>query len=131
MLSDSTILAALPARDLERARRFYRDMLDLEPTAETRQGLIYQAGDGTRFLLFPSAGAPSGSHTQVTFLVNDLQTEVEDLKANGVVFEEYDLPDLKTVAGMVTTRSLDAAWFKDSEGNLLNLVQMDRAAEGR
>ena len=131
MLSDATILSALPARDLERARRFYRDMLELEPTDETWQGLIYQGREGTGFLLFPSAGEPSGSHTQVTFLVNDLQTEVEDLKANGVVFEEYDLPDLKTVAGMATTRSLDAAWFKDSEGNLLNLVQMDRAAEGR
>jgi catechol 2,3-dioxygenase-like lactoylglutathione lyase family enzyme len=106
MLSDSTILTALPARDLERARRSYRDMLDVEPTAETRQGLIYQGREGTRFLLFPSAGAPSGSHTQIAFLVIDLQTEVEDLKANGVVFEEYDLPDLKTVAGMVTTRSL-------------------------
>ncbi len=125
MLSDAQAVAALPANDLDRAKRFYREMLSLQPVEETAQGLIFRCGDSSRFLLFPSAGGSSGTHTQLTFLVRDLQAEVEDLKANGVAFEEYERPDLRTVASIATTKSVEAAWFKDSEGNLLSLVQRD------
>jgi hypothetical protein len=83
---------------------------------------MYASG-GIQFLVFPSGGVASGSHTQIGWNVSDFEAEVRALKARGVVFEEYDYPTLKTVGGIATTPDGKAAWFKDSEGNLLGIVQ--------
>ena len=128
MLTDRPIHTPLPATDLERARRFYAEKLGLTPEAvlpDTRDGLFYRCGKGTRFLLFPSPNASSGTHTQMTWNTNDIEADVAALKARGVVFEEYDLPDLKTVNSVATIGQSKGAWFKDSEGNLLALGQFD------
>ena len=85
--------------------------------------VFYRCGD-TRFLVFPSQGAGSGQHTQMSWTVDNIEAEVADLKARGVVFEEYDMPYLKTVNSVATTGPVKAAWFKDSEGNLLALAQL-------
>ncbi len=70
-------------------------------------------------------GTASGTHTQVAWTTHAIEAEVADLKGRGVVFEEYDTPDLKTVQSVATIGPSKAAWFKDSEGNLLALVQFD------
>jgi catechol 2,3-dioxygenase-like lactoylglutathione lyase family enzyme len=131
MLRNSNVSTRLPARDLERARTFYAEKLGLEPIEERPGGLRYNCGSG-HFSLFQSAGVPSGEHTQMAWEVDDLDTVVEELRRRGVVFEDVDLPDLKTVngiaevvgnypsAGGVGER---AAWFRDSEGNLLGIGQ--------
>ncbi len=124
MLSDARVHAALPATDLERARRFYADKLGLTPAEENPGGLFFNGADGTRFLVFPSQGKASGQHTQIGFLVRDIAAEVADLKTRGVVFEEYDLPDFKTIGGIAEVGPSRAAWFKDSEGNLIGIVEM-------
>jgi catechol 2,3-dioxygenase-like lactoylglutathione lyase family enzyme len=123
MLADCPIHATLPAADLERAKRFYAEKLGLTPESELPDGLFYRCGGNTRFLLFPSQGAASGAHTQMTWTTNDIEAEVAVLKARGVVFEEYDTPDLKTVNSVATIAQSKGAWFKDSEGNLLALGQ--------
>jgi catechol 2,3-dioxygenase-like lactoylglutathione lyase family enzyme len=123
MLSDARVHAALPATDLERARRFYADKLGLTPADENAGGLFYDGAGGTRFLVFPTQGKASGEHTQVGFLVDDIDAEVADLRARGVVFEEYDLPGFKTVDGIAEAGPTRGAWLKDSEGNLLGIVQ--------
>jgi catechol 2,3-dioxygenase-like lactoylglutathione lyase family enzyme len=123
MLTDRPIHATLPATDLERAKRFYTEKLGLSPEREAAEGIFFHCGEGTRFLVFPSGGTASGSHTQMGWTVEDIEAEVADLKARGVFFEEYDTPYLKTVESVATTGSIKAAWFKDSEGNLLGLVQ--------
>ena len=123
MLKKARVQATLPAQDLPRARSFYSTKLGLEPVEEAAGGLTYECG-GTRFLLFPSQGRPSGAHTQIGFGVENIEGEVNDLKKRGLVFEEYDVPGLKTVNGIATMGVLKAAWFKDSEGNLLGVVQM-------
>jgi len=123
MLKKARAQATLPAQDLSRARSFYSTKLGLEPVEEAPRGLTYECG-GTRFLLFPSQGRPSGTHTQVGFGVENIETEVGELKKRGLVFEEYDSPGLKTVNSVATMGSVKAAWFKDSEGNLLGVVQM-------
>ena len=125
MLSELPIHAALPVTDMERARRFYAEKLGLVPEVELPDGLFYRCGSGTRFLLFPSQGAGSGSHTQMTWNTDDIEAEVAALQGRGVVFEQYDTPELKTVNGVATIAESKGAWFKDSEGNLLALGEFD------
>jgi len=131
MLGNSDVATRLPARDLERARRFYADKLGLEPVEARPGGLLYRCGGGS-FALFESAGAAAGTHTQVGWEVDDLVATVAALRARGVVFEEYDLPGLTTVGGIAEVAGNypskggvgeRAAWFKDSEGNLLGIGQ--------
>lgn len=127
MLTDLHMYATLPATDLERARRFYAEKLGLTPESELPGGLWYRCGRYTRFSLFASQGEASGTHTQALWLVEDVESEVAALKARGVVFEEYDLPFLKTINSIATIGPNKGAWFKDSEGNLLSLAQFDEA----
>jgi catechol 2,3-dioxygenase-like lactoylglutathione lyase family enzyme len=128
MLKDARIHTTLPAADLARARAWYAEKLGLTPVDEQPAGLFYECAGGTRFLLFPSSGRPSGSHTQIGFSVADIVAEVRDLRARGVVFEEYDFPGLKTVDGIADTGPVRSAWFKDSEGNLAGIVQLPAGA---
>jgi len=123
MLTNSPIYASLPAADLERAKRFYAEKLGLTPESELPGGLLYRCGKDSRFSVFPSEGEASGTHTQAIWLVEDVESEVAALKDRGIVFEEYDLPSLSTVNSIATIGPNKGAWFKDSEGNLLSLVQ--------
>ena len=123
MLANHPIHTALPVIDLERVRRFYAEKLGLTPESEMLGGLFYRCGENSRFLLFPSQGKALGSHTQASWIVDDIEAEVAALKARGVIFEEYDTPSLSTVQGIAITGPAKGAWFKDSEGNLLGLVQ--------
>ena len=119
MAVNGRVLGTLPASDLARAKDFYTQNLGLKPVSETSEGLIYECGANTRILLFPSAGHASGDHTQAVFEVDDVPAQVADMRAHGVVFEEYDLPDMKTEDGVVMQGSIKSAFFKDSEGNLI------------
>jgi len=110
--------AKLPAQDVERARRFYRDHLGVEPFAETDCHLYYDVA-GTRFMIFRSSGAPSGTHDQFGFVVTDLADRVDALSRGGVSFVDNPL----TTGHIAEFGPLRAAWFKDSEGNLLNLIE--------
>src|SRR5262249_16412765 len=108
----------------------YSEKLGLEPVEERPGGLCYRCGGGY-FVLFESAGAASGNHTQMAWEVADIESAVASLRARGVVFEEYDPPGLEKVKGIAEMRGKygskgggeRAAWFKDSEGNLLGLGQ--------
>jgi catechol 2,3-dioxygenase-like lactoylglutathione lyase family enzyme len=123
-LSKARVHTTLPASDLERAKTFYAEKLGLTPSTETPAGLFYECADGTRFFLFPSRGTASGTHTQIGFSVANIEAEVAELKARGAVLEEYDLPGFKTEGGIATVGALKSAFLKDSEGNLLGVVQL-------
>ncbi len=120
----------LPTQDLERARAWYAEKLGLEPVEERPGGLLYRIG-GCEFALFASAGASDGSFTQIGLEVADLHAAVAEMRARGVVFEEYDLGTLRTDDGIATiegnypSRGTGeyGAWFKDCEGNLLGVGQ--------
>jgi catechol 2,3-dioxygenase-like lactoylglutathione lyase family enzyme len=130
MLEHSNVATRLPAQDLSRARRFYAEKLGLEPAEERPGGLLYHCGAGS-FALFQSAGAASGTHTQMGWEVEDLAAAMAALRSRGVVFEEYDLPGLETRDGVADIvgnypskgRGERGAWFRDSEGNLLGIGQ--------
>jgi catechol 2,3-dioxygenase-like lactoylglutathione lyase family enzyme len=125
MLEHFDVVATIPAQDLERAKSFYADKLGLKPFEESPEGVYYRCGDG-RFLLFQSSGRASGDHTQMGWYVDDIEAAVTELQARGVVFEEYDFPELKTLNGVAEIEGEKAAWFKDTEGNLLSLGQTVR-----
>ena len=123
MLSDARFETALPCSDLQRAKSFYADRLGLTAADESPAGAFYEGRDGTRFVLFPSSGSASGSHSQMGFMVTDLEAEVADLKQRGVQFEEYNFPGFNKATGIAEVGGTRGAWFKDSEGNLLGLVE--------
>jgi catechol 2,3-dioxygenase-like lactoylglutathione lyase family enzyme len=129
-LERGRVATRLPAQDLERARAFYAEKLGLEPVEEREGGLRYVCAAG-EFALFESVGTASGAHTQMGWEVEDIEATVRELRARGVVFEEYDLPGLKTIDGITEIegnypskgRGERAAWFRDSEGNMLGIGQ--------
>lgn len=131
MLQSSKVAARIPVSNLERAKAFYSDKLGLTPSEERPGGLRYRCGSG-EFSLFQSSGAASGEHTQMAWEVDDIEAAVDELRSRGVAFEEYDLPGLTTVNGIAEVAGNypsrggvgeRAAWFKDSEGNLLAIGQ--------
>jgi catechol 2,3-dioxygenase-like lactoylglutathione lyase family enzyme len=131
MLENSNVSTRIPAQDLERARSFYKDKLGLIPSEERPGGFRYRCGNGF-FSLFESSGKASGDHTQMAWEVDDIVSTVELLRSRGVMFEEYDVPGLKTINGIAevtgnypSSRAAGekAAWFRDSEGNLLGIGQ--------
>src|SRR5262245_14015609 len=129
MLTKSQVATRLPVGDLDRARRFYSEKLGLEPVEERPGGLCYRCG-GSCFALFESAGAASGNHTQMAWEVANIESAVASLRARGVVFEEYDLPGLKTVNGIADLEGdypskcvgERAAWMKACEGSVRGLA---------
>jgi catechol 2,3-dioxygenase-like lactoylglutathione lyase family enzyme len=114
-----------PARDLARARAWYADRLGLTTDQEEAEALLYRNGEDRLFLLVSSPDAGTAQHQLAAWVVEDLDAEVAELHARGVVFEEYDLPGLRTVNGIARTPVGRAAWFKDSEGNALTITQLD------
>ena len=115
--------AKLPAQDVERARVFYRDVLGFEPTRDHESHLFYECG-GSSFLVFPSSGAPSGTHDQLGFVVDDVEEAAAELRSRGVELETYDAPPGCSFRdGIMDYGAVKAAWVKDSEGNLISFAQ--------
>lgn len=127
MLSDARFEARIPTQDLGRARRWYSEKLGLEPSEEREGGLRYVGASGV-FCLFASAGSSDGSFTQMGFYVDDIEATVADLRARGVVFEEYpgSVNGIMEVQGNYPSkgRGERAAWFRDSEGNMLGVAEV-------
>ncbi|MFE0463586.1 VOC family protein [Kitasatospora sp. NPDC058965] len=124
MISQARVGATLPAGDIERARRWYEEKLGLTPVGtDPDGGLRYQTGGGTMFAVFPTGITERAGHTQMAIEAADARAEVAELRARGVVFEEYDQPGLQTVDGLVELGGLVGGWFKDSEGNLIGIFQ--------
>ena len=124
MFKDSNIIAVLPAKDINRAKEFYRDKLGIEPSDSMEEGsLMYRCGQGTGFLVYQTENAGTAKNTQLGWETEDLEREMEELRGRGVVFEDYDFPGLKTENGVATADWGKAAWFLDSEGNILNVSQ--------
>ena len=123
MLADRRVHTTLPTSDVERLRVFYEQTLGFTPFAERPGAVLYQAGDGTRFAISKAGGRPTGAHTQMAFAVPDIKTEVADLRARGVILEEYETP--KTEHGIGRVGAGRAAWFKDPDGNLIGVLQFD------
>ena len=125
MLNTSRVEANIPAADLARAKAFYADKLGLTPTRDMAgASLVYETEGGTTFNLYETAYAGQAGHTIAQWHVDDIEAEVHDLKAKGVVFEVYDMPGVQWDGEIAYLEGLGrAAWFKDSEGNIMCVDQ--------
>lgn len=122
MLGTAPIRAYIPVANVARARKFYEGTLGLQPKEEFAGGVVYECG-GTEVFMYPTGNAGTSKASQAFWQVDDVEKEVADLKARGVVFEEYDFPGLTTKNGIATGGGARTAWFKDTEGNILAVSQ--------
>src|SRR5687767_892442 len=124
MLKDAPVVPYIPATDIKRAREFYERKVGLVPREEVAGGVVYECAGGSWIFLYQSSGAGTSQASQAFWQVQDIETEVAELRSSGVVFEEYDRPGaLKTVNGISEGGGARAAWFKDSEGNIMAIIQ--------
>jgi catechol 2,3-dioxygenase-like lactoylglutathione lyase family enzyme len=120
-LAATQVTCMLPVKDLARARRFYEQGLQLAPLGARPDGkFVYRCG-GTEIALFPKPEGTKAEHTALSFRVADIGKAIAELKGRGIVFDDYDLPDFRTVDHVCVLGSEKAAWFRDPEGNILCL----------
>jgi len=115
----------LPAADLQRARAFYHDKLDLDPDPDqVSEGLLtYHVSPESAFEIYETSNAGTAKNTQMIWMTDDLDAEMSRLRDHGVVFEDYDMPGMKTENGVATMDGMKSAWFRDTEGNFICISQ--------
>jgi len=124
MLTKASVTANIPAADLARARSFYAEALDLKPVTELEEAgmLVYRTDGGTEFSVYQTEYAGQAGHTVAQFHVADVVAEARALQAKGVALETYEMPGVQWDDGIADLGDMGkAAWFKDSEGNILCL----------
>ena len=121
MLQRFPMYAYIPAHDVGRARKFYEGVLGFKPGPELADGVTYEFGGGTACFLYPSPNAGTSRASQAYWQVQDIERVVGELRKRGVRLEEY--PGLKAENGVVTDEGVKAAWFKDTEGNTMALIE--------
>jgi predicted enzyme related to lactoylglutathione lyase len=124
MLAKTTVTTMLPVSDPERARHFYADQLGLHEAGAGSDGTRYfEVADHAALGLRPAPAGVQSPSTVLTFEVSNIESEITDLERRGVHFEDYDTGDYKTVNHIANLGDERAAWFTDSEGNILCLHQ--------
>jgi catechol 2,3-dioxygenase-like lactoylglutathione lyase family enzyme len=121
MLASAPVTTMLPVKDLDRARAFYEGKLGLKPVGLKPDGKFTYDCGGATLALFPKEGGTKADHTAVSFRVADIAASIAELERAGVAFEDYDFPGLKTVGHVCVLGAEKAAWFLDTEGNILCL----------
>ncbi len=124
MLEGATVHTTLPAMDMQRAAEFYTKKVGATPAESGKGGSFFSVGDA-QFSLYPTPNPSRGGHTQMGLRVPDVHAAVAELRSRGIVFEEYDFPGLKTVDGVADVGGASAAWFKDTEDNIIGVVQIN------
>lgn len=126
MLEHFPVHASVAASDMERARTWYKDKLGLEPKmTDPGGGMWFEFAGGTWLYVYGSGAAGTAMNTVAGWTVTDIEAVMNDLRSRGVVFEDYNMPGLKTVNGLATwDGAAKAAWFKDSEGNTFELSEV-------
>jgi catechol 2,3-dioxygenase-like lactoylglutathione lyase family enzyme len=116
-------MANLAAHDVERARKFYEQTLGLPVVHADEGAVIFRCGENSYFGVYPSTFAGTAQNTVLSWITEDLDGDMADLRARGIVFEEYDFPGLKTVNGVADMGGERGCWFKDTEGNIVGLFE--------
>ena len=122
MLGNKNAVATLAVSDMQRARDFYEKTLGLEPAQDLGGAIFYKSGSSV-VLVYASEYAGTNKATAASWGVgDDFDAIVDDLRSKGVTFERYDLPDTPREGDVHTIGDARAVWFKDPDGNILNLV---------
>lgn len=122
MLQNAPMYSYIPAKDVARARTFYEEKLGFKPKEVTPGGVVYEFANGTACFLYPTPNAGTSQASQAFWQVEDIEKEVAELMARGVEFEKYDMPDIDD-KGISTAGGAKAVWFRDTEGNIMALIQ--------
>ena len=123
-LTHRTVAMMLPVTDVDRAQKFYSESLGLDHTGFNDEGsALYSLQGGSTLMLLPRPDSQPSESTAMAFEVDDLSSEISELEGKGVAFEDYDLPELRTVDHVADLGSERAAWFKDPDGNVICLHQ--------
>ena len=132
MLTSAPMMTILPVKDLDRARDFYQQRLGLAPQGARPDGkFLFRCNGGATLALFVKPEGTKAEHTAVSFVVADIVAEIRDLEARGVKVHDYDLPGFKTIEHVAIIGADKAAWFNDTEGNILCVhEELDRAQPG-
>ena len=123
MLGNNDLVATIAVKNLDTARKFYEGTLGLKPV-DTEDGelIVFKSGNST-LNVYRSQYAGTNRATAVTWLVgDDVEGVVRALKAKGVSFEHYDMPNMKRQGDIHVAGNMKVAWFKDPDGNILNVV---------
>ena len=123
MLQKFPMYSYIPAKDVARARRFYEEQLGFTLKQEVAGGAVYESAGGTACFVYPTPNAGTSLASQAFWQVDDVDREVIELKARGVTFEQYDMPGTRSPTGAITAGGAKAAWFKDTEGNILAIIE--------
>jgi catechol 2,3-dioxygenase-like lactoylglutathione lyase family enzyme len=122
MLENKDAVATLAVKDLKAAKKFYQDTLGLKPVgSEGDEVLIFQSGN-SKINVYRSQYAGTNQATALTWSVDDVDGVVKELKAKGVKFEHYDMPGMNVEGDIHVAGDMKVAWFKDPDGNILNVV---------
>jgi catechol 2,3-dioxygenase-like lactoylglutathione lyase family enzyme len=127
MLGKRNAVANLAVRDLDRARKFYTETLGLDEVDKEGDELIVLRSGDSEVSVYRSDFAGTNKATAVTWGVDDIDAEVETLKGKGVMFEHYDMPGLELEGDVHVGGGMKIAWFKDPDGNILNIVEEETA----
>jgi catechol 2,3-dioxygenase-like lactoylglutathione lyase family enzyme len=128
MLGKRNAVANLAVSDLDRARAFYTDTLGLREVDQEGDELIVLKSGDSEVSVYRSDYAGTNKATAVTWAVDDIDAEVSALKQKGVMFEHYDMPGLEVRGDVHVGDGMKIAWFKDPDGNILNIVEEEEAA---
>ena len=124
MLGAKDAAATLAVSDLQQARDFYENTLGLAPADEPPGAILYKSGNSV-VLVYPSEYAGTNKATAASWAVGeDFDAIVQDLRSKGVTFEHYDLPDTTLDGDVHVMGDIKGVWFKDPDGNILNLINM-------
>jgi catechol 2,3-dioxygenase-like lactoylglutathione lyase family enzyme len=128
MLASAPVAAVVAVSDMEKGKEFYEGTLGLQKSdMDDPGGVLYECGNDSRILVYVSQYAGTNQATAATWLVADVDREIADLKAKGVSFEHYDLPETTRDGDVHVMGDMKAAWFKDPDGNILNIVSREPA----
>ena len=123
-LATRAVTVMLPVDDVDRAKKFYVESLELSYTGTNDEGsAIFELAGGTTLMLLPRPGGKRSEATAISWEADDVEAAVNELQGKGVAFEDYDFPGLKTVDHIATMEGEKAAWFKDPDGNVLCVHQ--------
>jgi catechol 2,3-dioxygenase-like lactoylglutathione lyase family enzyme len=123
MLGKKDAVPMIAVRDLDRARAFYTETLGLKPVGEFGGEAVRMKSGDTLLDVYRSEFAGTNKATAVTFAVDDIDSEMRELKDKGVAFEHYELEGLKREGDVYTAEGMKTAWFKDPDGNILSMIE--------
>ena len=125
LLKDSHAFSGFAVKDLAEAKAFYSETLGLKVTSGSMGVLKLHLAGGNNVLVYPKSNHVPATYTVLNFPVDSVDQAVETLSAQGVRFEHYDMPSLKTDAKGICRSSGGPviAWFKDPAGNIFSVLE--------